>query len=360
MQLYPNPDRFKFGEFFVEFLGSLVPGFLFTFLATIGLGSALLALYCSLVRSPSLGYKEFTMILNILGQFRWETILFTLAFSYVVGFGFFRQDPKLPDQKSVWRNRKLLTKEENAAVWVDEIEQGEKKQERKDKKSKIKQNPFMILVEKLSCRFIQGIESFFGISLRIGRSIEAQFPYKHMHQYLKHRGLANLAKLVKWENKPPYRTKAFINLLKVRLKFAFPDKCGYITRNEAHVRLMSSMWYMSRSLQLLAIIGLILVVYAICRIDSARGIYFLALIFSLLILVGTLLARHTIERFFHYQRVREIIYVLATADFAATHGIILKDGEHKAFPQILRGIYEDENQQNDARAEADGKDPDAG
>ena len=46
--------------------------------------------------------------------------------------------------------------------------------------------------------------------------------------------------------------------------------------------------------------------------------------------------RLIIEKFFHYQRVREIVYVLETAYYAANSGIFVPDkGEKVKFPEII-------------------------
>ena len=58
-----------------------------------------------------------------------------------------------------------------------------------------------------------------------------------------------MAKIVprKGEKGLDHRTKMFLNILKIRLQLAAADKCGEIVRNEAHVRMMSSVWYAARA-----------------------------------------------------------------------------------------------------------------
>ncbi len=340
MRMFPDISRFRFGDLFIEFLGSLVPGFLFTFLAVIALVLPVMALYCSLSQSPEPSCEQIESFVDITARFRFETIFFGLVFSYVAGFCFFRQDPKLVDEKSVWMNRKVLTEREHAAVWADKDIKDYSRVGQK--KGMLKQFFDSLAGSKWVEPWVRGIESFFGLSFKIGKKIDVQFPYKHIKEYLDHRGLKSLARLIDWGKgvNDNHRTKAFINLLKVRSRFAFPEKCGHITRNEAHVRLMSSMWYMSRSLQLLAMIGLILAAYSVYQINSAKGIYFLALLFPLIIFLGTLMLRHTIEKYFHYQRVREIIYVLATADFADRYEMIVPNGIPYKCNSILDGLME--------------------
>jgi hypothetical protein len=88
-----------------------------------------------------------------------------------------------------------------------------------------------------------------------------------LYEYLEKRGLTHLADIIKWrgyeKDTHSLRSKAFINILKIRLDFAFPEKCGTIIRNEAHVRLKSSLWYMLLALQWISMIGCVISFIAI-------------------------------------------------------------------------------------------------
>jgi hypothetical protein len=85
------------------------------------------------------------------------------------------------------------------------------------------------------------------LSLACATESDCEFPYPYMYDYLKQRGLNHLLPFILWdgENRRNYRTKNYINILKIRLRYHFPNKCGAIIRNEAHVRLASSTWYVS-------------------------------------------------------------------------------------------------------------------
>ncbi len=64
------------------------------------------------------------------------------------------------------------------------------------------------------------------------------------------------AELVLWDGNSTElqknRSKAFVNIMKTRLHFHYPEHYGQIARNEAHVRLASSIWYASRTLTYVA------------------------------------------------------------------------------------------------------------
>ncbi len=142
------------------------------------------------------------------------------------------------------------------------------------------------------------------------------------------------------------RTKAFINLIKIRLEFDFPEKCGNITRNEAHIRLMSSMWYMSCYLQRIEILSFLLsigalVVGGICYLPwiEVCAYCWSPLICSTFIIIGMWLMRLIIEKFLHYQRVREIVYVLETAYYAGKYGSFSQEnGKKFPFPEITEDL----------------------
>lgn len=110
----------------------------------------------------------------------------------------------------------------------------------------------------------------------------------------------------------------FINILKIRLLTVLPDLSRDIIRNEAHVRLATSVWYASTALLYLS--SLVLALLAIIAIACVRaGIgptLFISTSFSLLLLFFCLAMRHHLRKCIHYMRVREVIYVLETARLA--------------------------------------------
>lgn len=277
-------------EFFVDILGSLVPGFLFVFLAGVSLGWPMLALCQVVVCLGSNGAFPTQECIDFFRTAHTELVLFVVALSYALGHFFYRQAPKAPDERSV-RSKEVAT----------DLKKGDG-----------------------AVRFPAS-----------GKAPDVQFPYRYLYELLTIRGLAHLANIVPWKGEDPTthtrRSKAFINILKTRLAFACPDKCGTITRNEAHIRLMSSVWYMCRSLAWFAVAGFIISVSGSLLLWATAGTLGLTRLFPLCLLsgsvfIGVSIARRIIERFFHYQRVREVIFVLETAFFASkTHPDILKE-----------------------------------
>lgn len=348
-RFYPDPKHFKVREFFVDLLGSLVPGFIFTFLAVVALGLPIKSLCENLIQCVSYDGKKVVKYEEAynardaskmvqtpeswLKTFRFEMIFFGVTLSYVVGHFFFRRTPKIPDTISVWRTKKELIDDVPAVLLHPDI---------------LKKRSFLSRLE-------EGIELFFGVVPRVLRKFEknqkinVHFPYLCIWEYLDHRGLDHLAKMIPWKggdvNTHPRRAKAFINLLKIRLEFVFPEKCGNITRNEAHIRLMSSVWYMSCYLQRIAVFSFLLslafFVVGMCHIPRAKAcvVCWPPIICSAFIVIGMWIMRLIIEKFFHYQRVREIVYVLETAHYAAKYGVYEPEKARKvSFPEIIRDL----------------------
>lgn len=277
-----SPDRPSIREFLVDLLGGLVPGALFTSAALLSLMWPLWVLFRQLQKAAPISKESVTQITNFASAFRLELVIFFIVGSYVIGHIFFRLDPKVPDQRSYARVSAKFSEKDRKTWVVRKIKDKDKEEE------------------------------------------DCQFPYLFLHEYLDDRGLTHLAGLVPWEGSDPAthknRTKGFINILKVRLFFFFPERCGHITRNEAHVRLMASIWYASNILILVAALGLgICGAAAVVDLLGRRDFLppLIPAVFVGMVLSVARLMEVTIERFLHYQRVREVIYVLETAYVAA-------------------------------------------
>jgi hypothetical protein len=173
---------------------------------------------------------------------------------------------------------------------------------------------------------------------RIAASSGAQFPYSNIAAYLEARGYNHLAKIVPWSGSTfEHRSKMFINILKVRLELVAPSKCSVIVGNEAHIRMMSSVWYASKTLFAVCLLSTIPVFTHFQSLMLACKAYFqhasgwgspvtlskyeqllfhdfliYMVLFSFTAITAFWVKRH-VERCFHYQRVREVVYVLETA-----------------------------------------------
>jgi len=309
-------------EFLVDFFGALMPGMIFLILFVVSFLFPVIffvqTLICILDKSQDtsgelidVNYLEVIekMPLGI------NVILFFLflIFGYVFGTLFYRCDPKEPDYKSFLKIVKTFTEENHLKNWVVQV-----KYTKTDDIKHIKAGEVIKDPQKVD-------KSTVDIS-------QVQFPYNNLKAYLLFRGRKDLADLIKWkvENQGKHelvnqRSKIFINALKIRLQFYFPEQCSTIIKNEAHIRLSSSMWYVSKSLKIFSSLGVLFAVlggvpfYLLQKDLFTQNllIFFAPLSLSILTFIFAWRIKIGIKKFFHYQRVREIFFVLETAHTAA-------------------------------------------
>jgi len=315
--------RFAARDFFVDFLGGLVPGILFLLGICAALGPPLYAVVDGF--SPNdkipLGQLAQTVLTAAQGtpNFLWIALfLIAIGLAYVIGHLFYRQDPKTPNRVSFRklksreiRKMKIQRKRDWLKPWFwTPIWHGlrlwrnaEKQLGEKDRRS---------LNKKLRTEFACTTQE------------ECQFPYPYLAAYLKQRGLDHLLPFVTWSKKPAQkkRSKIYINTLKIRLRHHYQEGVSVIVRNEAHVRLASSTWYATKALQITSWVGFLLFGAALVGYSSYTGSVSLTSAFTahlstfafpLGVWVLGMRGRSRIERFLHYQRLREVFYVLETA-----------------------------------------------
>ena len=360
--------NFKLRDFFLDFLACLVPGLIYLIGATILVGGLIAIFsYQFVLKVP---FTELLTRINIengfgLFSFHFWFILTATFLAYFTGHLLYRQTPKRPDYASFLRIRKKVITEKDD--WVIGRGRGVKTQ-------------------------------------------DVQFPYSNLRQYLRSRGFEYLADYAIWKSHKDQgeplaqRSKTTINKAKIRISFFFPENTLNLIRNEAHIRLASSMWYASKytltlsyycifftliylwvissdhwefptlrslviALALLSIgllfrrvavnrirsfpkdntnekmatrraklidqcwklydrwpvlISVSLLILLLLAVDEKSPLRFsqsltpilLYLAIHTFILIGALFAKHRIEETLHYQRVREIVYVLETAFLA--------------------------------------------
>jgi hypothetical protein len=295
-------------ELFVDLLGSLVPGFLFTMFAVpmvIWTGAVLL-------RQNLTGWKTLSDLFAVPGYVLFSLII---VISYVLGFVFSRRDPKVPDQKSLGH---ILRKD-----WANVSRAVVRPREQKHKlqMSELSTAPEGGPLARKLHSFKVG-----RFTRELARSEGGQFPYSHLREYLSGRGLDHLARHVPWSGDGKSidkRSKLFINVLKIRLQYWNSRKCGEIVRNEAHVRMMSSVWYAAWLLQLVygALIAALLIYNYYqdrWKIDD-KAPWAIFVVLGVLLVAATAI-RVAVVTFLHYQRVREIVYVLETAQASEWEG----------------------------------------
>lgn len=279
-------QRFSFFDFIVEFLGSLLPGIVFTVAAIFALAWP----FWAVVEAASGG--QYTGAVNsipaeIIKNAELGTLVALLCISYVLGHLFFRQDPNDADRASFLRLRNALINQQSRA--------GDAKPPEEDLNTQLR--------KEYACE----------------DEADVKFPYPYLADYLEQRGLRHLMWFVLWREKgnKALRTKNYINVLKIRLGYYRPGQCISIARNEAHIRLISSTWHLCRGLILVSAVGL---TFALIRVMVLQGSMLtrieetLALLAQpVLVLAAAGYIRWKTEKPLHYMRLREIIFVLETA-----------------------------------------------
>lgn len=240
-----KPSDFKVNvrlrDFFVDFLACLIPGFIvLSILSVLFVGISILIL--TTINIPNQNEIKTAIFIvnnlhNKLNLTFWVHVAL-IACSYSFGFLLFRQDPKKPDYASYIRIRNLVY---GFNSWV------------------IPKNE--------------------GLSPK-----EVQFPYSNLAEYLEHRGFDYLVNNIYWKDQKNRRSKSFINQLKTRISFYFPDSTFQIIKNEAHIRFSSSMWYGMK----LVISMLYVAIIAFLVIDqNGYDINFIFIIYLIIVYVFT-------------------------------------------------------------------------
>jgi hypothetical protein len=284
-------------EFFIDFLSSLVPGFLFTMFA--------IPLVISTGVVLSRGQFAWNTIRAGMEPYQAEMVCLMFVLSYVLGSVFSRRDPKVPDQKSAAH---ILMKD-----WAS-------------RGRAVIQHRGRLVERNALCRYLSRLSWFrrYRMAKFLAEGEGGQFPYSHLYEYLAARGLKHLAEHVPWRGEDreiDARSKMFINILKVRLQFVNQKQCGEIIRNEAHIRMMSSVWYAALQLEYVYLVLLFLLLAFSPFNNTAKAPEFLPILILLVVLLGSAAwLRRSVIKFLHYQRVREIVYVLETAHTAWRNG----------------------------------------
>ena len=299
-----NAGRFSvLYDLYVDLLGSLVPGL---FAVILG-GTVLFVLFYPYYIIYGKEYGGFiSTLLPLTPKFHYEISLVSIIFAYIVGAIFFRQDPKKPDAASalsVWVNSKLKDRAELAVQPL-----------------KVKVSPlFKCSNEECRAQFI----TRFKTSIRPDKyakilGLDAQFPYLYLRCYLAARGLTHLLRFVPWcpndKGTHGYRTKMYVNIIKIRINCLYPDLSTDLIRNEAHVRLATSVWYASSVLLVFAVFALVLQLLALLANWAYCVVFLLSIIIIVFIIVFCVSILHFLNKCIHYMRVREVIYVLEVAN----------------------------------------------
>jgi hypothetical protein len=303
-------------ELFFELLARLGTGIIF-------LVSAYLAL--APIRLLSEEHKEvFQEVQTITGPLITGRLplftVFLLLLAYLLGLIFSRLDIKTPDRLSFQRRAKCL-------YW-ELLKRKDKDESKKCKETKIGQRSYILLMRArrtfqiirmyLVLKLFDEVpeDEFEGYSFEnwlirefaCSSSANCEFPYIHLGEYLKTRKLSNLGDLVTWDptdrTKKGRRTRNFIDLLKIPIRFYGGSRVMHIIRNETNIRFLSSMWWAARILTWISLLALIPMLW------YPTSPYFAT---TFIIFGAAGLIRWGITNYIHDLRIREVVQVLGTA-----------------------------------------------
>ncbi len=240
-------------------------------------------------------------------------------------------------------------KEKENGTWVkeiyDRIEESKSDEERPDENEESSnispdQKKLFEIYDIIELAIIEELKVLLRSNFGSEYEDEVEYPYLYLPDYLKKRGLDYLLVFINWKDNEDFRSKTYINILKMRIMFHQPEKMGNIIRNEAHIRLASSAWYVANILIILSQLGFLFFIFGFFvyinplsfedfkSIDTLIGtleqalphlisfkpwVYLNVFIGPGLVFFISKYSIRSIKKFFLYQRLREIVYVLETA-----------------------------------------------
>lgn len=295
-------------NFYVEFFGTLVPG-LFGIVCL-----SCLAVWCCCV----LGVDCPEALDRFLGKGGMNVLAITLlvlTVAYIIGAVAYRRSPKVPDAISSYRQW-IMTRSSSAS---DEVG-------RMSVPFDFSQVTPSGMIERICFWFNRGE----WLLRRSGSCID--YPYPLMRKYLYCRGLKHLAEYVPWcagsggsAFKETFRkgvcSKTYINLIKQRLRSAGHESLIMdVIRNECHIRMLCSLWYILTFITRVSIISVFVVgLLSYCKFsgevlsnDCFREMVgpFVSMIAGLAMVSY---CRYSTERGLHYVRTREVTMILESA-----------------------------------------------
>jgi hypothetical protein len=158
------------------------------------------------------------------------------------------------------------------------------------------------------------------------------FPYLHLRQYLARRGLSHLAELVTWEDQPYpakgiQRSKKIIDNYKIEVSSKSPLLASIVESNEAHIRMLHGIWQSARvftwcgaSAAFGCLVLLLNEAVGIVEFSIAEPRYAALFFLETMVVVAAIITTRRIEKLFHYQRVKELVQLLACTHFARQPG----------------------------------------
>jgi hypothetical protein len=153
---------------------------------------------------------------------------------------------------------------------------------------------------------------------------DCQFPYEYYNTYLIKREETHLLEYAKWCKDERARSKNALNRLKLKLQLIANQDYNILVKNEAHIRMSSSSWYVAeKNIWINVIILLIFSILLFWKPDFYQNMYFIIILPVLMLLLNFFIYRSVIK-YLHYQRLREIFFVLQVFDEYFGEGCIYR------------------------------------
>ena len=315
-------------KFYIEFMGSFIPGFVFLSLMTIT-G----AFFCNVFFKFTFD-KYFDKLSYVLSN--WYAVTFLLVFAYIVGAVLHRKTPKRPDRIASFRQYCMSNSEERKYLAVQYSTEPPfsflgfckyhiKQQALKNAANKVEnQQPETNVKNSFGSQILNYILfNLFKETYVEAIYPNAGYPYPNLSNYLKHRKKDNLAKYVTWpDDKEKYdaKSKLAINDFKALImQFGSDKQQSGLARNEAHIRLLTSIWYgMLYLKRVLLLITFVWVAGVLLQKNIPSRMSFIIFHdFSYSLIVGLLTMitavswiKSGIESSLHYVRTREVVLIL--------------------------------------------------
>ena len=294
--------------FYIEFFGMFMPG-----VVAVGCVGAL---FGGLSYFVSGGCWE--VVHGAIRPLAWcpkLAMLFFIFVAYMVGAIVYRREPKGPDAVSSmrqWLRTNDVEKPRLAVQFVDNE----------------KWRPRCI------CEWVRSLVNYSGWirNKASGNKVDIDFPYPCLRKFLMSRHLIDLAQYVSWCRGAPQEqeewfgkeacSKHFINTIKHCVRISGRSSLiSDMTRNECHIRMLCSFWYILTFILWATAICLFVGCLIRCVCDRDGFFEMSTLMYLSIHSVGFFLVwycRRNIEKGLHYVRTREVVMILESANILET------------------------------------------
>jgi hypothetical protein len=206
--------------------------------------------------------------------------------------------------------------EEPYMIKKDERKKSKSKEDEEEKEEKEKEDSYLI-----------STGWYFLFLLRSENACDneedCQFPYVYYNTYLIKRKEIHLLEYTEWCQDYRSRSKNALNKLKLKIQLIAKRDYNILVKNEAHIRMSSSSWYVSKSNMMISFLSTISIFSVTCLFHtkffpdcnfsiSINSV--LAILLPVFAFLLNLLIYHSAIKFIHYQRLREIFFVLQVYD----------------------------------------------